>query len=232
MYSISQRFINAAIAALVLFDSPIVEGNRNYVGSLRFTLPLEDTGKQVIRGIRLLDWQLEDLVSRLALNSDNQLLRILSPDRFGYSEVELVLHTRKVGDTYVNPRTKKEFTVKEDPESSAKIGDLVYSIELSDTAPLSLSELAQEYLRKLSFEADVEEQRSMIKKASSDYELRRAKRLEEQARRNAMQNPEPKTEPEPDPVLSLELEKLLAVATPTVKQKNRIAELQELLGAE
>lgn len=239
MYSDCQKFIVANIAALVLFDTPIMEGNRTYVGSLKFDLPIEGTGSQVIKGIRLLNWQIEDLVKNMSLSSDNQLSRLLNPNIFGQSECEIVVHTRTVGGTYVNLRTGKDFVVKE-TDSKIKHGDKVYSVELGENSPIILSQDAQSYLRKLSLEADVEEQRELIKKASSSFADRRTKRLADLAKKNAMQNPDQnpdqksnqKSNHEQDPVLALELEKLLAVETPTVRQKNRIAELQVLLGAE
>ena len=236
MYSDYQRFIAANIAALVLFDTPIIEGNRTYVASIKFDLPLEGTGSQVIKGIRLLDWQIEDLVKNIGVSSDIELADLLNPNRYEESSVELVLHTRTVGNSYTNPRTNTDFVVK--PTDKIGNGEVVYSIELSDSNPLLLSSEVKASLREDSANSRRILQEQRLSLAANSFASRRENRLAELAKRNAMKGATSGSESDSgsdntqDPVLLLGLEKLLAVATPTVKQKNRIAELQELLATE
>ena len=233
MYSEQERLATIAISSLRLFESPIISesDNRIWTSSLQFVLPVEGTGKQSIKSLRLLDFQVEDLVTTLGCSSDEQLSRIFNVALFGQSEANIIIHKRIVGSTYVNPKTQKEFTVS--PSDKYELGDVVYSVELDTTDPIILSDEARDYLRQISIAADIEIQKSRINKSSSAFEERKAARLALAAKRRAETTS--KNDSSKDNVneqLQKELDKLNAIQKPTAKEKARIAELESLIVAE
>ena len=235
MYSEQERLAIIAISSLRLFPSPIVSesDNRIWTGSLQFVSPIEGIGNQSIKSLRLLDFQLEDLVTNLGCSSDEQLSRIFNVALFGQSEANVIIHKRKVGATYVNPKTNKEFTVN--PSENYEVGDVVYSVELDTTEPIILSDEARDYLRQISIAADIEIQKSRINKSSSAFEERKAARLALVAKRRANVNNNDTGNGNGNNVneqLQQELDTLNAIQRPNAKEKARIAEIEALLVVE
>ena len=232
MYSEQETLISAEISGLNLYPSPLKDENTNrvWLGSIGFTKPLSDTGKQVIKGIRLLDFQLEELVAKSHLSSDRELAKILSPMIYGNSMVNLILHKRIVGSTYINPKTDKEFIVH--PSKEYELGDKIYQIEIDWESPIILSDRAVNVLNQSFVASMVKAEEIASNKAMSLFEERRKARLELiERRKSGSGNPElPKTNVNEQ--LEKDLERLKAIQKPTAKEKARIAELESLLGAE
>lgn len=224
MYSEQERFVVADLSALRIFNEPVhsESDNRVWAGSLIFSRELEGTGSQLIKSLRLLDFQLEDLVEKVGCSSDEQLSRILNPIIFDNSAVNVIVHKRIVGNTYINPKTKKEFVVN--PSDNYSIGDIVYSVELDTNEPVILSDEAKSYLREIGIAADNAVQQNRITSRASSFEERKAARLAAVSKRlKTHVKDEPKGL---SPELQEELDTLLQVSKPTGKQKERIAELQ------
>ena len=232
MYSEQERLATIAISTLRMFETPILSesDNRIWTGSLQFVSPIEGIGKHSIKSLRLLDFQVEDLVTNLGCSSDEQLSRIFNVALFGQSEANVIIHKRKVGATYVNPKTNKEFTVN--PSENYEVGDVVYSVELDTTEPIILSDEARDYLRQISIAADIEIQKSRINKSSSAFEERKAARLALVAKRRADSTNTESPKTNVNEQLEKELEALNAIQKPTAKEKARIAELEALLVVE